>query len=78
MWQELAEHQTQADKDGHGESWRIMCSERTHAAACNAARAARKASREAAWSASYAVREAEQRSATDAIAAIRRAKEAKP
>jgi hypothetical protein len=75
MWRELSEYQPQADRDGHGESWARMCEERTHAAACNAAGAARKASREAAWSASYAVREAEHSSATDAIAAIRRAKE---
>jgi hypothetical protein len=75
MWRELAEYQPRADRDGHGESWRRMCEERTQAAACNAAHAAREFSREAAWAASYAVREAAQMSATAAIAAIRRAKE---
>ena len=78
MWVALAEYQPQADKDGHGESWRRMCEERTQAAACNAAHAAREFSRESAWSASYAVREAAQMSATAAIAAIRRAKGAQP
>jgi hypothetical protein len=78
MWAALEEYQPFANRDGHGESWRIMCEERTQAAASNAAHAAREFSREAAWSASYAVREAEQMSATAAIAAIRKAKEAKP
>jgi hypothetical protein len=77
MWRELSEYQEQADRDGHGESWKRMCEERTEAAACNAAHAAREFSRESAWSASYAVREAAQMSATAAIAAIRRAKEAR-
>jgi hypothetical protein len=75
MWRELEAYQEQANRDGHGESWRRMCEERTQAAACNAAHAAREFSRESAWSASYAVREAAQMSATAAIAAIRRAKE---
>ncbi len=78
MWRELSEYQEQADRDGHGESWRRMCEERTQAAACNAAHGAREISRESAWSASYAVREAAQMSAMASIAAIRRAKEAKP
>ena len=33
MWDALARYQPYADKDGHGESWRKMCSERTEAAA---------------------------------------------
>jgi hypothetical protein len=37
MWRELAEYQPQADKDGHGESWARMCSERTEEASESAA-----------------------------------------
>jgi hypothetical protein len=77
MWAALAEYQPFADRDGHGESWRRMCSWRSQTAACHAAQAAREFSREAAWYASYAVREAAQMSATEAIAAVRRAKEAR-
>lgn len=90
MWRELAEYQPQADRDGHGESWRIMCEERTAHAADGAASAAdaraayavARATRatRAAWAAQAAVAEASRsaRFAADAIAAIRRAKEAKP
>jgi hypothetical protein len=83
MWRELSKHQEQADRDGHGESWRRMCSERTRDAARAAARdaaralaraAAYAAARDAAWAA--ATRDAEW--AAQAIAAIRRAKEAQP
>jgi hypothetical protein len=78
MWAALTEYQPQADRDGHGESWRIMCSKRTQAAAWAAAR---YATRPAAWDAAdvaasaawAAARHAE--SARDAIAAICRAKE---
>ncbi len=44
MWRELAEYQPFADRDGHGDTWRAMCAERTvhsayeaRAAACRAA-----------------------------------------
>jgi hypothetical protein len=50
MWRELAEYQPIADSDGHGESWRRMCSERTEAAAW-AARDEAWAARDAAWAA---------------------------
>lgn len=33
MWDALARYQTYADKDGHGETWRAMCEQRTEAAA---------------------------------------------
>jgi hypothetical protein len=79
MWRELAEYQTQADADGHGESWRIMCSERTTPAAWeawgDAVRVlARHEARVAARSAGDA---ASLHSAFDAVTAIRKAKEAK-
>jgi hypothetical protein len=48
MWEALAKYQPYADADGHGESWRVMCSERTEAAA--AAAAARAAEETAHWS----------------------------
>lgn len=52
MWRELAEYQPQADKDGHGESWARMCSERTdHSARAAARAAARYAAQYAAWDA---------------------------
>jgi hypothetical protein len=44
MWAALAEYQPQADKDGHGESWRIMCEERTEDAAERAQEVAEVAS----------------------------------
>jgi hypothetical protein len=80
MWRELEAYQPQADKDGHGESWRRMCEERTEDAARNAVRnaaaAARSLARAAAWA---AAREATEAAicAQRAIAAIRKAKEAK-
>jgi phosphopantothenate synthetase len=46
MWAELADYQPTADADGHGETWALMCSERTEdatAAASDAANAASKA-----------------------------------
>lgn len=33
MWSQLARYQPVADEDGHGESWRRMCVEKTKAAA---------------------------------------------
>jgi hypothetical protein len=50
MWAELARYQPYANKDGHGESWRTMCSERTREATW-AARAAAMAAWDAAWAA---------------------------
>jgi hypothetical protein len=87
MWRELAEYQPLADRDGHSESWRRMCSERTEAAAGYAAAAARAAAVGAAWdAATWAAADAAS-SAADAardvkgdaacaVAEIRRAKEA--
>jgi hypothetical protein len=70
MWAALAEYQPQADRDGHGESWRAMCSERTPGVAMDASLAATQdAAKAGAWAAAHA---------QEAIAAIRRAKEAKP
>jgi hypothetical protein len=51
MWAALAKYQPYADADGHGKSWRVMCSERTQKAARAAARAAADASASAAWDA---------------------------
>jgi hypothetical protein len=81
MWRELAEYQPIADRDGHGESWARMCSERTEAAAWEAEAEARKASRKAAWTAAWAAATALADAtewAVEAIDAIRDAKEAKP
>jgi hypothetical protein len=80
MWRELKAYQPQADRDGHGESWRRMCEERTQAAAwvaqrCATRPAAKDAADCAASAAWAAARHAE--SAGDAIDAIRRAKEAR-
>jgi hypothetical protein len=85
MWRELSEYQPMADADGHGESWRNMCEERTEEAAHAAAwaRGASPTASESSWTsraaaaaARAAARAAE--SARDAIVAIRRAKEAQP
>jgi hypothetical protein len=81
MWRELAEYQEQANTNGHGESWRIMCEERTKDSARDAARdvagaAAGAAASEAAWAASAAASVAQD--AQRAIAAIRGAKGVKP
>jgi hypothetical protein len=89
MWRELSEYQTQADKDGHGESWRIMCEERTEEAAWSAYMARQGSSHVRA--AAYCAWQQAQRDATarrlskdavkwsaDALAAIRRAKEGEP
>lgn len=88
MWAALAEYQPQADRDGHGESWRKMCEERKSAAAFAAAEAAYAAfatasyAAKAAYAACYAASNADAVAVAvfgaDAITAIRRAKEAKP
>lgn len=39
MWAALATYQPKADADGHGESWALMCSERTKETAHDAANA---------------------------------------
>ncbi len=79
MWRELSEYQPQADRDGHGESWKRMCEERTEETA-NAAAWARGASvlaSHAANAASWAVarRRSSDGSASNALALIRQAKE---
>jgi hypothetical protein len=75
MWRELSEYQPFADRDGHGESWRRMCRERTE----DAARAAMEddAARSAAGYAAAAASGAAGASmwARLSIALIRRAKE---
>jgi hypothetical protein len=79
MWRELAAYQPQADRDGHGDTWRAMCAERTGAAARAAARAAypSSAASAAGWAtdAAVALANAGQAEAESAIFAIRRAKE---
>jgi hypothetical protein len=50
MWRELSEYQKQADRDGHGESWRRMCEERTDGAAHAAAWARGASSTASEWS----------------------------
>jgi hypothetical protein len=75
MWRELEAYQEQADKDGHGVTWRTMCQERTLDVA--------KAANSAAWrmkpfsaEAKAAIRASDAMEATqDAIDWIRRAKE---
>jgi len=74
MWRELEAYQPQADREGHGESWARMCSERTKEAAEEAANCVREMSE---WDAAWAVARIA-KWAGDAVAAIRRAKEAKP
>ncbi len=89
MWAALEEYQPQADRDGHGDTWRHMCAACTHDSAFDAAEdaaedaaraaaqdAAQDAVRVAAWAALWATRAAD--SARDAIAAIRRAKGGQP
>jgi hypothetical protein len=81
MWRELSEYQPQADRDGHGESWAKMCSERTGDWAWEAKLEARKASQDAAWAAADAVARALADAtewAVEVIEAIRRAKEVQP
>ena len=68
MWEALARYQPYADADGHGESWRVMCEQRTAyaawAAEAAAYAAASRASRAAAWAAADAA-------AADAAAAAK-------
>ena len=80
MWAALEEYQPLADRDGHGESWKRMCKERTRAAAADATNpfvnpsaAARAAARAAAGAAANL--EEAMNSAADAVTAIRRARE---
>jgi hypothetical protein len=80
MWAALAEYQSQADADGHGESWRRMCEERTPETARAAGAAARRGGKRGAWALDAAYAAANQiaegcAEAEAAIAAIRRAKE---
>jgi hypothetical protein len=87
MWRELAEYQPFADRDGHGESWRRMCAERTEDAAEIAQDNAWVASISsgliepycAAMSARWAVawRQHSEQNTQQAMATIRRAKEGK-
>ena len=61
MWAALEAYQPTADEDGHGESWRVMCRERTRDAALAAycaAPAGSAARRAAAWAAEAARRAA--------------------
>jgi hypothetical protein len=62
MWEALARYQSYADKDGHGESWRVMCERRTEEAAVAAATAA-------VWAVAWAVAWAAARAAEAAEAA---------
>jgi hypothetical protein len=63
MWAALESYQPQADADGHGDSWRTMCRERTEGASWAAADAAAAAAplrvspRRAAAAATEAVRD---------------------
>jgi hypothetical protein len=80
MWRELESYQPQADADGHGESWRRMCEERTPETARAAGAAARRGRKRGAWALEAAYAAANQiaegcAEAEAAIAAIRRAKE---
>jgi hypothetical protein len=79
MWAALEAHQSQADEDGHGNSWRVMCRERTQATGWAAWRATPVGS--AARAALLATAAVEAQAATDryakeAIDAIKR--EVKP
>ena len=77
MWRELAEYQPQADKDGHGESWRVMCEQRTVEAASAASWAAlESAAGAASWAASASARAAGARAAAAQSIAALKAKEA--
>jgi precorrin-3B methylase len=87
MWRELAEYQPFADRDGHGESWRRMCEERTEEAAERAQDTAQVASISSGltdpWVAAMCARLAvawrhhSEQDTQQSIGAIRRAKEAK-
>jgi len=55
MWDALAKYQPYADQDGHGDSWRRMCEERTVKAAWYATEAS-EAARGPGTSAAYSAR----------------------
>jgi hypothetical protein len=89
MWAALAEYQPFADRDGHGDTWRAMCEERTSEFALSAwvDAESRSHAEEAARSAARAIDadDAELRAARaanakrevqNAVVAIRKAKEA--
>jgi hypothetical protein len=55
MWKALEAYQPRADADGHGESWALMCSERTEATAYAAVQGSWDADTfYAAWAAEFA------------------------
>ena len=66
MWTALATYQPKADANGHGESWALMCSEKTSSAAAYAKAAASDAAY--AYAAAYAAARAA-RAADDAARA---------
>jgi hypothetical protein len=81
MWAALEEYQPFADRDGHGESWARMCSERTREAARAAAQDKANGvpiawAPTAAWAAQKAGNAVVE--AVAATASISRAKEANP
>jgi hypothetical protein len=59
MWEALSRYQPYADADGHGETWRKMCEERTEEVAWAAAVALVVAVLAAAWAAARAAEAAE-------------------
>jgi hypothetical protein len=76
MWTALEAHQSQAEADKHGHSWRVMCKKRTSDAAYAAYRAApnssaRLAARKAAAAASAKDAAMAKRHAQEAIEALR-------
>jgi hypothetical protein len=87
MWRELEAYQPQADKNGHGETWKAACRRRTQVAAewaamspamAAASAAASDDARRALAAAAMAVVTGDNAYARLAIDEIRRAKEAKP
>jgi hypothetical protein len=82
MWAALESYQEQADRDGHGESWRRMCEKRTANAAWDAYHSAPSWNKSSGlWSMRAAADAARAANfgnhAKDAMDQIRRAKEAK-
>jgi len=73
MWEALSKYQPYADADGHGESWRVMCEQRTHKVAFAAEVAADVHSAYAGWKAARAATEAEAIRAKMTVAATRAA-----
>ena len=76
MWATFEAYQPTADADGHGESWRVMCKERTRDAALAAYYEAPRGlmAEAAAWAAWGAWAEAAERYAQEAIDALREVK----